>query len=101
MIPKGRGQRELVIGDRKTDKTTVATHTILNQQGQNVICVYVGNGQKVSPMAQVVTTLQERGAMQYTIVVAETGDSPATIQYLIPYTRAHLDEYFMYVNDTI
>ncbi|KAL4609851.1 hypothetical protein ACB092_08G010700 [Castanea dentata] len=96
MIPIGRGQRELIIGDRQTGKTTVATDTILNQQGQNVICVYVAIGQKASSVAQVVTTLQEKGAMEYTIVVAETADSPATLQYLAPYTGAALAEYFMY-----
>ncbi|CAN4081459.1 unnamed protein product [Withania somnifera] len=84
MIPIGRGRRELIIGDRRTGKTAAATYTILNQQGQNVICVYV------------VTTLQERGAMEYTIVVAETADSPATLQYLAPYTGAATAEYFMY-----
>ena len=91
-----RGQRELIIGDRQTGKTAVATDTILNQQGQNVICVYVAIGQKASSVAQVVTTFQERGAMEYTIVVAETADSPATLQYLAPYTGASLAEYFMY-----
>ncbi|XP_076943922.1 uncharacterized protein LOC143614336 [Bidens hawaiensis] len=91
-----RGQRELIIGDRQTGKTAVATDTILNQQGQNVICVYVAIGQKASSVAQVVTTFQERGAMEYTIVVAETADSPATLQYLAPYTGAALAEYFMY-----
>ncbi|CAN2058921.1 unnamed protein product [Malus fusca] len=96
MIPIGRGQRELIIGDRQTGKTAVATDTILNQQGQNVICVYVAIGQKASSVAQVVTALQERGAMEYTIVVAETADSPATLQYLAPYTGAALAEYFMY-----
>ncbi|KAH0636610.1 hypothetical protein KY290_037028 [Solanum tuberosum] len=96
MIPIGRGQRELIIGDRQTGKTAVATTTILNQQCQNVICVYVAIGQKVSYVAQVVTTLQERGAMEYTIVVAEMADSPATLQYLAPYTGAALAEYLMY-----
>ncbi|RWR98140.1 ATP synthase CF1 alpha subunit chloroplast [Cinnamomum micranthum f. kanehirae] len=96
MIPIGRGQRELIIGDRQTGKTAVATDTILNQKGQNVICVYVAIGQKASSVAQVVTTFQERGAMEYTIVVAETADSPATLQYLAPYTGAALAEYFMY-----
>ncbi|KAM6547282.1 hypothetical protein CsatB_018958 [Cannabis sativa] len=75
MIPIGRGQRELIIGDRQTGKTAVAKDTILNQQGQNVICVYVAIGQKASSVAQVVTALQERGAMEYTIVVVETADS--------------------------
>lgn len=96
MIPIGRGQRELIIGDRQTGKTAVATDTILNQQGQNVICVYVAIGQKASSVAQVVTTLQEKRAMEYTIVVAEMADSPATLQYLAPYTGAALAEYFMY-----
>ncbi|KAK7395591.1 hypothetical protein VNO78_16154 [Psophocarpus tetragonolobus] len=80
----------------QTGKTAVATDTILNQQGQNAICVYVAVGQKASSVAQVVTTLQERGAMEYTIVVAEIADSPATLQYLAPYIGAVLAEYFMY-----
>nr|YP_009524314.1 H+-ATPase alpha subunit [Pinus morrisonicola]AET47226.1 ATP synthase CF1 alpha subunit [Pinus morrisonicola]AXR86267.1 H+-ATPase alpha subunit [Pinus morrisonicola] len=96
MIPIGRGQRELIIGDRQTGKTAVATDTILNQKSQNVICVYVAIGQRASSVAQVVNTFQERGAMEYTIVVAETADSPATLQYLAPYTGAALAEYFMY-----
>ncbi|PHT58614.1 ATP synthase subunit alpha, chloroplastic [Capsicum baccatum] len=96
MIPIGRSQREFIIGDRQTGKTAVATDTILNQQGQNGLCVYVATGQKSSSVAQVVTTLQEKGAMEYTIVVAETADSPATLQYLAPYTGAALAEYFMY-----
>ncbi|KAB5514168.1 hypothetical protein DKX38_028074 [Salix brachista] len=96
MIPVGRGQRELIIGDRQTGKTAVATDTILNQQGQNVVCVYVVIGQKASSVAQVVNALQEKGTMEYTIVVAETADSPATLQYLAPYTGAALAEYFMY-----
>ena len=97
MIPIGRGQRELIIGDRQTGKTAVATDTILNQRGQNVICVYVAIGQKASSVAQVVDTFQERGAMEYTIVVSETANSPATLQYLAPYTGAALAEYFMYL----
>nr|YP_010702856.1 ATP synthase CF1 alpha subunit [Campanula carpatica]WCO10136.1 ATP synthase CF1 alpha subunit [Campanula carpatica] len=96
MIPIGRGQRELIIGDRQTGKTAVATDTILNQKGQNVICVYVAIGQKASSVAQVVITFQEKGAMEYTIVVAEMANSPATLQYLAPYTGAALAEYFMY-----
>nr|UCU08505.1 ATP synthase CF1 alpha subunit [Cycas clivicola] len=96
MIPIGRGQRELIIGDRQTGKTAVATDTIINQKGQDVICVYVAIGQKASSVVQVVNTFQERGAMEYTIVVAETADSPATLQYLAPYTGAALAEYFMY-----
>lgn len=94
MIPIGRGQRELIIGDRQTGKTAVATDTILNQKGQNVICVYVAIGQKASSVAQIVTTLEQRGAMEYTIVVAENADAPATLQYLAPYTGAALAEFF-------
>ncbi|KAM3270525.1 hypothetical protein P3S67_028727 [Capsicum chacoense] len=96
MIPIGRGQRELIIGDRQTGKIAVATDTILNQQGQNVTCVYVAIGEKASSVAQVVTTLQERGAMEYTIMVAETADSPAILRYLAPYTGVSMAKYFMY-----
>lgn len=96
MIPIGRGQRELIIGDRQTGKTAVATDTILNQKGQNVVCVYVAIGQKASSVAQVVKMLEERGAMQYTIVVAEAANAPATLQYFAPYTGAALAEFFMY-----
>jgi F-type H+-transporting ATPase subunit alpha len=96
MIPIGRGQRELIIGDRQTGKTAIAVDTILNQKGKDVVCVYVAIGQKASSIAQVVNTLQERGAMDYTIIVAATADSPATLQYLAPYTGAALAEYFMY-----
>nr|AYC64523.1 ATP synthase CF1 subunit alpha [Pseudoderbesia arbuscula] len=96
MIPIGRGQRELIIGDRQTGKTAIAVDTILNQKGKGVICVYVAIGQKASSIAQVVTTLQERDALDYTIIVAATADSPATLQYLAPYTGATLAEYFMY-----
>jgi F-type H+-transporting ATPase subunit alpha len=96
MIPIGRGQRELIIGDRQTGKTAVATDTILNQKGEEVICVYVAIGQKASSVAQIVTTLEERGAMEYSIVVAENADAPATLQYLAPYTGAALAEFFMY-----
>lgn len=95
-IPIGRGQRELIIGDRQTGKTAVATDTTSNQKGQNVIRVYVAIGQKASSVAQVVDTFQDRGAMEYTIVVSETANSPATPQYLAPYTGASLAEYFMY-----
>nr|YP_009504578.1 ATP synthase CF1 alpha subunit [Cyanophora sudae]AWW13608.1 ATP synthase CF1 alpha subunit [Cyanophora sudae] len=96
MIPIGRGQRELIIGDRQTGKTAVAIDTILNQKGQGVVCVYVAIGQKASSVAQVVGVLQEKGAMDYTIVVAANADDPATLQYLAPYTGASLAEYFMY-----
>ena len=96
MIPIGRGQRELIIGDRQTGKTAVATDTIINQKGGDVICVYVAIGQKASSVAQIVTTLSNAGAMDYTIIVAENAASPATLQYLAPYTGASLAEYFMY-----
>ena len=96
MIPIGRGQRELIIGDRQTGKTTIAVDTILNQKSENVICVYVAIGQKASTVAQVVDTLRERGALDYTIVVAANANDPAALQYLAPYTGATLAEYFMY-----
>ena len=96
MIPIGRGQRELIIGDRQTGKTAIALDTILNQKGKDVICVYVAIGQKASSVAQVVNSLRERGALEYTIIVAANADSAATLQYLSPYTGATLAEYFMY-----
>jgi F-type H+-transporting ATPase subunit alpha len=96
MIPIGRGQRELIIGDRQTGKTSVAIDTILNQKGDNVVCVYVAVGQKASSVASVVTSIEERGASSYTIVVAANADDPATLQYIAPYTGAALAEYFMY-----
>ena len=96
IIPVGRGQRELIIGDRQTGKTAVAIDTILNQRGNNVICVYVAVGQKASSVVQVVNTLKERRALNYTIVVAATADSPATLQFLAPYTGAALAESFIY-----
>ena len=98
MIPIGRGQRELIIGDRQTGKTAVAIDTIINQKGKGVICVYVAIGQKASSVAQIVTSLEEAGALDYTIIVAENADSPAPLQYLAPYTGAALAEYFMYTN---
>ena len=96
MIPIGRGQRELIIGDRQTGKTSVAIDTILNQKGEDVICVYVAVGQKASSVAAVCTSIEERGASAYTIVVAANADDPATLQYIAPYTGAALAEYFMY-----
>lgn len=98
MIPIGRGQRELIIGDRQTGKTAIAVDTILNQKGKNVLCVYVAIGQKASSVAQVVNTLRERGALDYTVIVAANADSAATLQYLAPYTGATIAEYFMYTN---
>jgi F-type H+/Na+-transporting ATPase subunit alpha len=94
MIPIGRGQRELIIGDRQTGKTTVAIDTILNQKGGDVICIYVAIGQKRSTVAQVVKTLEDHGAMAYTIVVAATASDPAPMQYLAPYSGCAIGEYF-------
>ncbi|MBV9404139.1 MAG: F0F1 ATP synthase subunit alpha [Acidobacteriaceae bacterium] len=94
MVPIGRGQRELIIGDRQTGKTTVALDTIINQKGQNVICIYVAIGQKRSTVAQVVKTLDEHGAMDYTIVVAATASDPAPMQYIAPYAGCAIGEYF-------
>jgi len=96
MIPIGRGQRELIIGDRKTGKTAIALDTILNQKGGDVICVYVAVGQKESTVAAVVEKLREHGAMDYTIVVSAGSSDPAPLQYIAPYAGAALAEYFMY-----
>nr|AYQ94646.1 CF1 alpha subunit of ATP synthase [Dictyochloris fragrans] len=96
MIPIGRGQRELIIGDRQTGKTAIAVDTILNQKGKGVLCVYVAIGQKASSVAQVLSTLRERGALDYTIIVMANANEPSTLQYLAPYTGATLAEYFMY-----
>src|SRR5499433_2110462 len=94
MIPIGRGQRELIIGDRQTGKTAVALDTIINQKGQNVICVYVAIGQKRSTVAQLVKTLEENGAMEYTVVVSASASDPAPMQYLAPYSGCAIGEYF-------
>ena len=96
MIPIGRGQRELIIGDRQTGKTSVAIDTIINQKEEKVVCVYVAVGQKASTVASIVTTLQERGALDYTVIVSASADDPATLQYIAPYTGAAIAEYFMY-----
>lgn len=96
MIPIGRGQRELIIGDRQTGKTAIAIDTILNQKEEDVVCVYVAIGQKASTVAQVVSVLQERGAMDYTVVVAANASDPAALQWLAPYAGASIAEYFMY-----
>jgi F-type H+-transporting ATPase subunit alpha len=96
MIPIGRGQRELIIGDRQTGKTSVAIDTIINQKSESVVCVYVAIGQKAASVASVVDSLQERGALDYTVVVAANADDPATLQYIAPYTGAAIAEYFMY-----
>ena len=96
MVPIGKGQRELIIGDRQTGKTTIAVDTILNQKGKNVICIYVGIGQKASTIAQVVSTLREHGALEYSIVVSAAASDPAAMQYLAPYAGCAMAEEFMY-----
>ena len=96
MIPIGRGQRELIIGDRGTGKTAIAIDTIINQKGQGVICVYVAIGQKSSNVARIVKILDDHGAMDYTVVVAATAADSAPLQYLAPYAGAAIGEYFMY-----
>src|SRR5690606_21439755 len=95
MIPVGRGQRELIIGDRQTGKTAVALDAIINQKNTDVICIYVVIGQKRSTVAQVVKTLEDNGAMDHTIVVAATASEPAPLQYLAPYSGCAMGEYFM------
>ena len=96
MIPIGRGQRELIIGDRQTGKTAIAVDTILNQKGENVICIYVSIGQKASSLAKTVNTLRSGGAMDYTCVVCSTADDAVPLQYIAPYSGCALAEYFMY-----
>ena len=96
MIPIGRGQRELIIGDRQTGKTTIATDTILNQKGKDVICIYVAIGQKRSTVAQIVNSLTVSGAMDYTIVVSATASELAPMQYIAPYAGCTMGEYFMH-----
>src|SRR6266849_5109857 len=94
MIPIGRGQRELIIGDRQTGKTAIAVDTIINQKGQNVICIYVAIGQKRSTVARVIKILEESGAMAYSIIVSATASEPASLQYLAPYAGVSMGEYF-------
>jgi F-type H+-transporting ATPase subunit alpha len=96
MIPIGRGQRELIIGDRQTGKTTIAIDTIVNQKGNGVICIYVAIGQKQSTVSGVVESLRRQGALDYTIVVSASASEPAPLQYLAPYTGCSMGEYFMY-----
>jgi F-type H+-transporting ATPase subunit alpha len=95
MIPIGKGQRELIIGDRQTGKTAIATDTIINQKGKDVICIYVAIGQKQSTVAHIVNNLTEMGAMDYTIVVSSTASEPAPLQYIAPYSGCTIGEYFM------
>jgi F-type H+-transporting ATPase subunit alpha len=99
LIPIGRGQRELIIGDRGTGKTAIAIDTIINQKGQGVVCVYVAIGQKASTVAGVLQRLEDAGAMDYTIIVAATASDPAPMQYIAPYSGTALAEYFMYTKD--
>ncbi len=96
MFPIGRGQRELIIGDRQTGKTSVAIDTILNQKGKNVVCVYVAIGQKASTVAKLVNTLEKEGALDYTVIVSSTASDPACLQYIAPYSGCAVAEYFMY-----
>lgn len=96
MFPIGRGQRELIIGDRQTGKTTIATDTIINQKGKNVVCVYVAIGQKATSVAKVVSTLKKHGAMDYTVVVSSPASDAASLQYIAPYAGCAVAEYFMY-----
>ena len=95
MIPIGRGQRELIIGDRQTGKTTIATDTIINQKGKDVICIYVAIGQKRSTVAGLVSDLRAADAMSYTIVVAATASEPSPLQFIAPYAGCAMGEYFM------
>lgn len=101
MVPIGRGQRELIIGDRGTGKTAIAVDTIINQKGQGVICIYVAIGQKASTVARVVKTLEEAGALEYTIIVAATASDSAPLQYLAPYAGVTMGEYFMYKGGSV
>ncbi|MGI6111418.1 MAG: F0F1 ATP synthase subunit alpha [Bilifractor sp.] len=101
MFPIGRGQRELIIGDRQTGKTSIALDTILNQKGKQCICIYVAIGQKASTIASLVNTLREHGAMDYSIVMSSTASDPAPMQYIAPYAATSLAEYFMYAGKDV
>ena len=96
MFPIGKGQRELIIGDRQTGKTSIALDTIINQRGKDVVCIYVAIGQKASTVAKIVSTLEKNDAMDYTIIVASTASDPAPLQYIAPYARTSMAEYFMH-----
>ncbi len=96
MFPIGRGQRELIIGDRQTGKTSIAMDTILNQKGKEVICIYVAIGQKASTVARLVGTLKKHGAMEYSVVLSATASDPSSLQYIAPYSGTALAEYFMH-----
>jgi F-type H+-transporting ATPase subunit alpha len=94
MTPVGRGQRELIIGDRQIGKTAIGVDAIINQKGQDVVCIYVACGQKKSTVAQVVETLEKAGAMEYTVVVSACASDPATLQYIGPYSGCAMGEYY-------
>ena len=96
MFPIGRGQRELIIGDRQTGKTSIAEDTIINQKDKGVVCVYVAIGQNASTVARVVNNLEKHGAMEYTIVLASMASDSSSLQYIAPYAGTALAEYFMY-----
>ena len=96
MFPIGRGQRELIIGDRQTGKTSIAVDTILNQKGKDVVCIYVAIGQKASTIAKLVNTLRKHGAMEYSIIVSATASDCAPLQYVAPYSGTAMAEYFMH-----
>ena len=96
MFPIGRGQRELIIGDRQTGKTSIATDTIINQKGKDVICIYVAIGQKASTVAKVVSSLEKHGAMEYSIIISATASDCAPLQYIVPYAGTSMAEYFMH-----
>ncbi len=95
LIPIGRGQRELILGDRQTGKTAIAIDTILNQNDKNVVCVYCAIGQRASSIAKVIANLEEKGAMEYTIVVATEGNNAPGLKYIAPYAATSIAEYFM------
>src|SRR5437773_8971988 len=101
LIPIGRGQRELIIGDRQTGKTAIAIDTIINQKGQGLVCIYVAIGQKLSTVAQTVATLEKYGAMEHTIVVVAGAEDPAPLQYLAPYSGCAMGEEVMEVGDEL
>ena len=96
MFPIGRGQRELIIGDRQTGKTSIATDTIINQKGKDVICIYVAIGQKASTVAKVVSSLEKHDAMEYSIIISATASDCAPLQYIVPYAGTSMAEYFMH-----
>lgn len=96
MFPIGRGQRELIIGDRQTGKTSIATDTIINQKGKDVICIYVAIGQKASTVAKVFSSLEKHGAMEYSIIISATASDCAPLQYIVPYAGTSMAEYFMH-----